>query len=153
MENNAYLNTWFKSNGKEIIIWKFRITEMKWDGNDEIYFIIVSKDNCRNTSAMNWESTPNYGISNGGLINKYGKGTTHSYYGAAYHSKGDEISIMLDTNEGSIKWSRFGNDEYENVITGIEQSDHIKYKLAISMGSVQNSIKLIDFYCFSVTDQ
>ena len=148
--NNAYMDIWFKSNGDEIITWKFQIKEMKWDGSDEIHFIIVSKDNCLNKTAINILFAPNYGISNGGLITKNGKGKINPYSGAAYHVKGDEISIRLDTNQGKIKWSRFGKNEYENMITDIEQSDYIKYKLAISLGSVKNSITLIDFSCFSV---
>ena len=72
-DNNAYMDMWFKSNGHEIITWKFRIKEMKWDGIDEIYFIIVSKNDCLNTSAMNILFAPNYAISNGGLITKNGE--------------------------------------------------------------------------------
>lgn len=153
--NNAYCNIWFASNGQEIATWKFKLNEIETPKEDvawhEIYFVFVSKDERLNEDANSSEDAPNYGWSNNEETYHFGAGEDCVEFvaGCKAHENGDKVSITLNTKEGSIKWKRFATEEGDSyyVYKNIEQSDSIKYKLAVSLRSKNNSITLIDFKC------
>ena len=152
MGNNSYGNVWFKSNGNEIATWKFKINSFEiyyFTEQHEIYFTFCSKDNRINEETNQQDDTPNYGWSNNKETVFSGKGQKHfGDQDDSIHRKGDIFSITLNTKNGIIEWSRC-DDKKETVYSGIERDDNIKYKLALSLRSKNNSVTLIDFNCLN----
>ena len=150
--NNSYGNLWFASNGNEIATWKFRINRIKIDssGFNEIYFVFSSKDHRLNEDANDTDDIPNYGCSNCGELTSHGQGIgNNDHYDDSMHDKDDVISITLNTKKGEILFDFIENGDTAAKYTGIEQDANIKYKLAVSLSSVKNSITLVDFKCFN----
>lgn len=147
--NNSYGKIWFKSNGNEIARWKFKI-DVLLDGN-EMYFQFLSKDGRPNEDAGDPRDKPNYAWSNRYDYDMCGEGQyvgRDNVVARHYPEEGDQVEIELNTKNGSIRW-KVSHHQYQNAFINIEQADHIKYKMAITLHAVGTKITLVDFVCFN----
>ena len=133
--NYVYGKLWIESESKQIVKWKLKIDKMvgiTWFST--IIIRIVTEDDGTFDGS--------YGIGSRGFT--YTCGTGERIRAPPTFEEGDIVTLILDTNERTIKVKK--NDEDTKIIyKQIEIGPDIRYKLCLTFVGKGTKITIIDF--------
>ena len=145
-KNTTYGATWINSTVHQIVEWKFKINVL----TRSMYICLVSCDNRENDDCNEryyYEDFPNFGICSSGTMylnyDRSSGGFKSETDSQCHFGKKDVISMILNTKCRELSLRK--REQIFLVAKEVTVDSKIKYKMAISLRDLSDSISLIDF--------